>query len=62
MHGGEREPQSEAAVSLGTMVMFVTWSSSKTEFLVKKLFYSDIFDDVLLKRLGRREKAVASFA
>ena len=57
----EREPQSEAAVSLRTMVTFVTWSSSRTEFLVKKLFYNDIFDDVLFKRVGRRDKAVASF-
>ena len=61
MHGKEREPQSEAAVSLRTMVTFVTRSSSRTEFLVKKLFYADIFDGVLFKRLGRQEKAVASF-
>jgi len=53
--------QSEATVSLRTMVTFVTWSSSRTEFLVKKLFYNDIFDDVLFKRVGRRDKAVASF-
>jgi len=30
----EREPQPEAAVSLRKMAMFVTWSSSRTEFLV----------------------------
>jgi len=30
----EREPQPEAAVSLRKMATFVTWSSSRTEFLV----------------------------
>ena len=41
----ERDTLSEAAVSLRTMVMFVTWSSSGTEFLGKELFYDsdDIF-------------------
>jgi len=55
-------PKSEAVVSLRTMVTFVTWSSSRTKFLLKKLLYNDIFDDVLFKRLGKREKALASFA
>jgi len=31
---GEREPHPEAAVSLRKMVTFVTWPSSRTEFLV----------------------------
>jgi len=60
----ERDTLSEAAVSLRTMVMFVTWSSSGTEFLGKELFYDsdDIFVDVLFKRLRRRKKVVALFA
>ena len=58
---GERDTLSEAAVSLRAMFTFVTWSSSGTEFLVKKLFYKVLFVDVLLKRLGRREKVVALF-
>ena len=37
----------EAAVSLRTMVTFWTWSSCETEFPVKKLFYNDIYIDVL---------------
>jgi len=31
------------------MVTFVTWSSSRIEFLVKKVFYNDISDTVLSK-------------
>jgi len=30
----EREPHPEAAISLRKMVTFVTWPSSRTEFLV----------------------------
>jgi len=57
----KREPKSEAVGSFRTMVRFVTWSSSRTKFLAKMLFYNKNFDDVLFKRLGRREKAVVSF-
>ena len=59
VHGGEREPHSEAAVSLRKMVTFVTWPSSRTEFLVQKSFYNDIFVDVRFKRFGQQEKVVA---
>jgi len=47
VHGGEQDTLSEAVVSLRTMATFVTWSSSGTEFVVKKLCYNDIFVDVL---------------
>jgi len=32
VHGGEREPQAEAAVSFRTVVTFVTWLIYRTEF------------------------------
>jgi len=32
VHGGEREPQPETAVSFRTVVTFVTWLISTTEF------------------------------
>ena len=32
VHGGERDTLSEAVVSLRTVVTFVTWLISKTEF------------------------------
>jgi len=34
VHGGERDNLSEAAVSLRSVVTFVTWLISRTEFLV----------------------------
>ena len=44
----EQDTLSEPAVSLRTMLTFATWSSSGTEFLIKKLFHDDIFIDVLV--------------
>ena len=55
----ERDTLSEAVVSLRTVITFLTWLISRTEFLVRNLFYDDIFLDVLFKRLG---KVVAWFA
>jgi len=49
--GLQRDTLSEAVVSLRTVVTFVTWLISRTEFLVWNLFYNDIFLDVLFKRL-----------
>jgi len=42
---------SEDVVSLRTVVTFVTWLILEQSFLVRNLFYNDIFLDVLLKRL-----------
>jgi len=39
----ERDPQSEAAVSSRTIVTFGKWSSSRTKFLVLKVFCNDIY-------------------
>jgi len=53
VHGGERDTLSEAVVLFSTVVTIVTWLISRTEFVVRNLFFNDIF--VLLK-------VVASFA
>jgi hypothetical protein len=37
VHGGERDILSEAAVSSRTVVTFVTWSISRTEFSSSEL-------------------------
>jgi len=62
----QREPHHEAAVSLRKMVTFVTWPSSRTEFLVLKMFckmfclFELVF--VRLKDDRRRGEFVAFFA
>jgi hypothetical protein len=43
VHGGERDTLSEATVTLRTVVTFVTWLISRTEFLVEKVFYNANF-------------------
>ena len=58
MPGGEREPHPEAAVSSRKMVTFVTCSSSRTEFLVSKMFYNDFLFELVLVRLGMIEGEV----
>ena len=37
VHGGERDTLSEAVVSLTTVITFVTWSISRTEFSSSEL-------------------------
>ena len=51
VHGEERDTPSEAVVSLRTVVTFVAWFISRTEFSSSELFYNDIFLDVFFKRL-----------
>jgi len=47
----ERDTLSEAVVSLRSVVTFVTWLILEQSFLVRNLFYNEIFLDVLFMRL-----------
>ena len=49
-------------VSLRTVVTFVTWLISRTDFSIRNSLYNDIFVDVRFKRFGLREKVVALIA
>ena len=54
----ERDTLSEAVVLLRTVVTFVTWLLSRTEFFRS---ITTFFVDVRFQRFGRRDKVVASF-
>jgi len=45
----KRDTLSDTVVSLRTVVTFVIWLISRTSFLVRNLFYDDIFVEVLLR-------------
>jgi len=50
VHGGDPEPQPEAALSFRTVVTFVTWLISRTEFSSSELvLYNDTLVDVLFR-------------
>ena len=52
----QRDTLSEGAVSLRTVVKFVTWSSSGTDFVAKKLFYNVICVTSFLKGWDGKRK------